>query len=69
LDVPRVSERYATFNQMNVVCRHVWYVGNVYLFLLLYERVLIFFVCPFVEFAPLLHLCCKWPAAHSYASY
>jgi hypothetical protein len=42
LDVPWVSERYATFNQMDVVCHRVWYEGNVYLFLLLYECFLIF---------------------------
>jgi hypothetical protein len=57
LDVPWVSERHATFNQMDVVRRRVWYESNVYLFLLLYERFLIFFICPLVEFAPWLHLC------------
>jgi hypothetical protein len=42
LDVPQVSERMASFNQMDVVSR-IRYQINVYLFLLLYERFLIFF--------------------------
>ena len=50
LDVPRVSERHARFNQMDVVSR-VRYQSNIYLFLLLSERFLIFFVCLLAEFA------------------
>jgi hypothetical protein len=33
LDMPWVSERHATFNQMDVVRRRVWYESNVYLLL------------------------------------
>jgi len=68
LDVPLVSKRHVRFIQMDVVSR-VWFQSNVYLFLLLYERFLIVFVCPLAEFAPWFHLCCKWHAAHSHASY
>jgi hypothetical protein len=67
LDVPWVSERHATFNHMDMVHR-VWYESNVYLFLLLYERFLIFFVCPLTSFALWFHLCYMWFAAHSHAS-
>jgi hypothetical protein len=62
LDVSRISERHETFNHMDVVCR-VWYESNVYLFLLLYERFLIFFVCPLAGFALWFHLCYMWLAA------
>jgi hypothetical protein len=43
--VPPVSERYARFNQMDVLSQ-VWYQSNVYLFLLLYECFLYYnYVC------------------------
>jgi hypothetical protein len=68
LDVARVSERHATFNQMDVV-RRIWYQSNFYLFLLLYMCFLIFFVCPLTEFTLWFHLCYKWHVAYSHASY
>jgi hypothetical protein len=65
LDVPHVSKRHATFNLMDVV-RCVWYESNVYLFLLLYERFLIFF-CLLVGFVLWSHVCFMCLEAHSHA--
>ena len=67
LDVLRVSERHAIFNHMDVV-RRVWYESNVYLFLLLYERFLIFFVYSLVDFALWFHVCYMWFTTHSHSS-
>jgi hypothetical protein len=67
LDMPRVSERHATFNYMDVV-RRAWYESNVYLFLLLYECFLIFLVCPLVGFSLWFHLCYIRLVVHSLTS-
>jgi hypothetical protein len=67
LDVPRVSERHATFNYMDVV-RRAWYESNVYLFLLLYDRFLIFLVCSLAGFSLWFQLCYIRLAAHSLTS-
>jgi hypothetical protein len=53
--MPQVSERHATFNYMDVVCR-AWCESNVYLFLLLYERFLIFFCLSTCRFCPIISL-------------
>ena len=69
MDMPRVSERHATFNQIEMVRCRVWYESNVYLFLLLYERFLIFFICLLAGFALWFYLCYMWLQALKWLGY